>query len=68
MLCRIGLEVLIQAETVFQCHQNRWKAIWYAELGSSRAILEAGYNLGSFMTRWEDELDLAVQQNISSSL
>jgi hypothetical protein len=29
----------------------REDAIWFAELGSSRAVLDAGYNIGSFMAR-----------------
>jgi hypothetical protein len=42
---------LIDAKTVFKCHNLREDAIWFAELGSSRSLLEAGYNIASFLNR-----------------
>jgi hypothetical protein len=42
---------MIASGTVFKCHQLREDAIWFAELGSSRAILDAGYNIRSFMLK-----------------
>ena len=43
---------IMEAEgRVFQCHRDRADAIFFGELGSSRAILEAGFNLGSFLAR-----------------
>jgi hypothetical protein len=48
---RVGLEILIEDELVFRCHGHRGDAIWFAELGSSRAIMEAGYSIASFMLR-----------------
>jgi hypothetical protein len=43
--------VLLDDPHVFECHSDRWDAIWYSELGASAAILKAGYNLASFMIR-----------------
>lgn len=38
---------------VFECHASIYDTIFYSELGSSLAILEAGYNLDSLMMRYE---------------
>lgn len=45
---------------VFRCHKDMWDAIFYSELGSSLAILKAGFNLDTLMARyqgvdWSDE-------------
>ena len=47
-----NVQVMMQDGHVFSCHRDRWDAIWYGELGSSAAILDAGYNIGSFMIRY----------------
>ena len=47
----VGLKVLKESGKVFQCHATMRDTIRYAEVGSSKAILDAGYNLGSFMVR-----------------
>lgn len=49
----VGLQVLIDDGKVFQCHNDRWNTIYHSELGSSAAILKAGYNLDCFMTRYQ---------------
>lgn len=51
--CREGLEVLLANGEVFQCRNDRFDAIWYAELGASLALLEQGYNLASFLVRYD---------------
>lgn len=38
---------------VFACHRDRWDTIYYSELGSSLAILNAGYNLDCLMLRYQ---------------
>jgi hypothetical protein len=35
------------------CHGNRALAIFYGEIGASLAILEAGYNIDSFLWRYQ---------------
>lgn len=48
-----GLNLMMKTGRVFACHKNRWDAIFYSELGSSWAILQGGYNLGSLMIRYQ---------------
>ena len=36
---------------VLACHVSRQEAVFYSEVGSARAILEAGYTLESFLVR-----------------
>jgi hypothetical protein len=43
----------MEAKTVFHCHESRWNTIYHSELGSSATILAAGYNIDSFMTRYQ---------------
>lgn len=47
-----ALQVLAQEGQVMQCHFDRWDAVYFGELGSSLAILNAGYNIDSFLVRW----------------
>ena len=46
-----GLKVLKEDGRVFACHDSMWATIRFSEIGSSKAILDAGYNLDSFMVR-----------------
>lgn len=46
---RIGMNLLLTDPGVFQCYDNMWDTIFYSELGSSAAILQAGYNIDSLM-------------------
>lgn len=46
-----GLRVWREEGSVLGCHSDRWDAIWHSELGSSAALLRAGYNLDSLMIR-----------------
>ena len=48
---RKTIEILEKEGNVLQCHQNRWDAIYFGELGSSLAILRAGYNIDSLLSR-----------------
>ena len=50
---QVGMKVLLDKTSVFQCHKGRWDAIFFSELGSSWAILTAGYNLDSLMLRYQ---------------
>ncbi|GLI58416.1 hypothetical protein VaNZ11_000118 [Volvox africanus] len=51
---RVGLQVLLDDGRVFHCHNNRWNTIYYSELGSSTAILKAGYNIDCLMTKYQN--------------
>lgn len=33
--------------------RDRWNTIYYSELGSSAAILDAGYNIACLMVRYQ---------------
>ena len=48
-----GLGLLRQAGAVLQCYTDIHDAIWHAELGSSKAILDAGYSIDSLMLRYQ---------------
>ena len=46
-----ALDILRRDSEVLKCYNDRWDAIWYAELGSSAAVLNAGYNIASLLHR-----------------
>lgn len=48
---RIGLGVLLQSD-VFECRPDIQETIFHSELGVSKAILDAGYNIAALMTRY----------------
>lgn len=50
---QVGLHLLIADRRVFACHKDRWDTIFYSELGSSKAILDAGFNIGCMMLRYQ---------------
>jgi hypothetical protein len=50
---QVGLRTLQDAGYVMKCHANRALAIFYGEIGASLVILEAGYNLDSFLWRYQ---------------
>ena len=50
---QIGLAILQRDGKVLACHRSIHDAIWHAELGSSVAILNAGYGLDSLMIRYQ---------------
>ena len=49
---QVGLEVMQKNGSVLQCHGLPWEDELYSQFGASRAILDAGYNLDSFMLRY----------------
>jgi translation initiation factor eIF-2B subunit epsilon len=53
VLLQAGLQVLIQDKRVFACHRDRWDTIYHSELGSSLAILNAGFNIDCLMMRYQ---------------
>ena len=48
----MGLGILLRDTKVFRCHDNIADAVYHAELGSSAAILDAGYTIDSLMLRY----------------
>ena len=50
---QLGLDILLSDPGVFACHDDRWDAIYYSELGASAAILRAGFNIDCFMLRYQ---------------
>lgn len=49
---RDAVQIMDQAGDVLQCHRDRWDAVFFGELGSSLAVLKAGFNIDSFITRY----------------
>ena len=49
---RQALQILDQQGDVLQCHRDRWDAIYFGEIGSSLAVLNAGFNIDSFILRY----------------
>ena len=49
----IGLQVLLNTKGVFSCWKRMSDVVRYSEIGASKAILDAGYNLDSLMTRYQ---------------
>lgn len=50
---RTGMQILLDDQNVFKCYNNMWDTIYHSELGSSAAILDAGYNIDSLMVRFD---------------
>jgi len=50
---QIGLNAMWEEGTVFQCYTNMWDVIYYSELGSTWAVLSAGYGIDSLMLRYQ---------------
>jgi hypothetical protein len=48
-LVDVGMKLLMDDGNVFGCFSNIDETIYHSELGSSDAILRAGYNIASFM-------------------
>ena len=47
-----GMRVLVEDGTIFKCYDSLWDTIYFSELGSSRAVLKAGYNLDCLLVRF----------------
>lgn len=50
---QVGLGLLQAEGDVLKCYTDIHDAIWYAEIGSSAAILDAGYNIDALMLRYQ---------------
>lgn len=49
----MGLDIWLSDGNVLKCWRSMWDVIWHGELGSSLAILNAGYGLDSLMLRYQ---------------
>lgn len=47
----VGMKLLVKDGKVFQCHETLQETVFHSELGASSVILNAGYNIDSFMVR-----------------
>ena len=52
-MLQVGLDVIKRKGTVLQCHKDMAEMVTLSEIGMSKAILEAGYNLDSLMLRYQ---------------
>lgn len=59
---KVGLDVWLRGGNVFTCWSSMWDVIWHGELGSSLALLDAGFGLDSFMMRYQG-VDWADKSN-----
>lgn len=50
---QVGLAVLRDARSVLRCHASRGEAVFFGEIGASLAIENAGFNIDSFLTRYQ---------------
>ena len=50
---QVGFGIMYRDGNVFKCHTDMWDTIFHAELGSSWTVLQAGYNIDSFMMRYQ---------------
>ncbi|KAL6766934.1 hypothetical protein ACKKBG_A37960 [Auxenochlorella protothecoides x Auxenochlorella symbiontica] len=50
---QVSLNVLRSDASALQCYEAYHDAVWYAEMGSSAAILRAGFNIDSLMLRYQ---------------
>ncbi|KAK9817964.1 hypothetical protein WJX72_005006 [[Myrmecia] bisecta] len=67
---RTGLMVLRNKRTVLNCWSNIGETVMHSELGASKAIIEAGYNLDCLMLRyqgldWRDSRASACNANFN---
>lgn len=53
---QIGLRAMQDAGYVFTCYADIVDVVYYSELGASRAVLQAGYNIASLLAKY-DNLD-----------
>lgn len=49
---KTGLGIMLSAGA-FTCRNDRWRTIYFSELGSSAAVLQAGFNIASFVLRYQ---------------
>ena len=51
--CQVGLKILLDDENVFACYNSIHDTVFHAELGSSLAILNAGYTIDTLMLKYQ---------------
>lgn len=51
-----ALKIIRRDAEITQCYWDKWDSHWHGELGASAAILNAGYNIDSFIHR-QDSAD-----------
>lgn len=47
-----ALQILKKDNTVLNCYNDRWDAVYFGELGSSLAVLKADKNIDSLLTKF----------------
>ena len=62
LLLQEGLQVLQEDGRVLACYEDMRDTIYYAEVGASAAILDAGYTIDSLMLRYKG-IDWRNQSN-----
>lgn len=65
----VGMDLMLNAK-VFSCYNKISDTIFHSELGSSKAILDAGYNIAALMTRyqgvdWRDKKNWGCNRNMN---
>ena len=51
-LClQAALKIIRRDAEITKCYWDKWDSTWYGELGATSAILNAGYNIDSFIHR-----------------
>ena len=73
LLFQVGMRLWLKEGSIFKCYGSQWDSIYYSELGSSLAILRAGFNLDCFMMRytnvdWRDERSWACNARCAHAL
>ena len=46
-----ALQIMKQDNTVLNCYNDRWDAVYFGELGSSLAVLKADKNIDSLLAK-----------------
>lgn len=46
-----ALQIMRKDNTVLNCYNDRWDAVYYGELGSSLAVIKAGKNIDSLIAK-----------------
>ena len=49
---QVGLQLLIDEGSVFECYDTLQDVVWFSEVGASRAILKAGYSIDCLMLKY----------------
>ncbi len=50
-LPQVGLGLLLKDGNVFRCYDHIHLTMFHSELGASKAVLDAGYNIDTLMMR-----------------